>query len=42
MAVLGVNSSYEEMAVRGAASLKLICQKLLHIPNAWKSAKNES
>ena len=42
MTVLGVNSGYEEMVVRGAASLKLISQRLLAVPDKFGSTKNES
>jgi len=42
MDVLGVNSGYEEMVVRGTATLRLMCQKLLGVPNKFGSTKNES
>ena len=42
MEVLGVNSGYEEMVVRGTASLKLMCQKLISVPHKNGTAKNES
>ena len=42
MSVLGVNSGYEEMVVRGAASLKMISQRLLAVPDKFGSTKNES
>jgi len=41
MSVLGVNSGYEEMVVQGAASLKLVCQKLLTVPDKFGCTKNE-
>ena len=41
MSVLGVNSGYEEMVVQGAAGLKLVCQKLLTVPDKFGCTKNE-
>ena len=42
MEVLGVNSGYEEMVVRGSATLKLMCQKLISVQHKTATAKNES